>query len=96
MSYAVAKYPKITWNTEHTHWICPQTLTELCRRAGLKPKHCELIPDYADGSTSATYRAFVRAMTLLGPVIPERLRNSSILCVAEHAEACDLRPYRAA
>ena len=29
--YALMKYPRTTWNLEHTHWLCPQTVTEACR-----------------------------------------------------------------
>jgi SAM-dependent methyltransferase len=94
MTYAFLKYPRITWNVEHTHWMCPQTLTELCRRAGLRPLHWDLIPDYAPGDSSLPYRAFVKSLALLGSLVPARLRNSSLLFVAGHAEEREALPYR--
>jgi len=97
MSYAVFKYPKTTWNVEHTHWICPQTFTEACRRAGLKAMHSALIADYAppDQDSSVSYRVFVKSLAVLGGLIPDRLRCSSVLFVATRAEESDVRPYRA-
>lgn len=94
--YAFFKYPRTTWNLEHTHWVCPQTLKEACRRAGLEPSHTGLILDYAtpDKDTSFAYRALVKSLALFGRLIPERLRCSSILLAATHAKESDLLPYR--
>jgi SAM-dependent methyltransferase len=96
MSYALIKYPKTTWNVEHTHWICPQTLAEGCRRVGLRPMHSGLIVDYApaDRDTSLAYRVLVKTLVLFDRLVPERLRGSSVFFVATHADAVDLRPYR--
>jgi SAM-dependent methyltransferase len=93
-SYAFLKYPRITWNVEHTHWLCPQTLIELSRRAALRPVHWELILDYPLDDTSLAYRTFVKMLGLFGRLIPERLRCSSMLFVLTHAVEADVRPYR--
>lgn len=96
IGYAIWNYPRTTWNLEHTHWVCPQTLHEACRRIGLEPSHLGLILDYAapDKDTSLAYRVMLKSLGLFGRLIPERLRCSSILLVASHAKDSDLRPYR--
>ncbi|MFZ0954510.1 MAG: class I SAM-dependent methyltransferase [Candidatus Sulfotelmatobacter sp.] len=96
MGYALVKYPRTTWNLEHTHWVCPQTLKEACRRAGLQPMYSGLILDYAalEADSSLAYRALVKSLGLFGRLVPERLRCSSILFVATQVEESDLRQYR--
>jgi 2-polyprenyl-3-methyl-5-hydroxy-6-metoxy-1,4-benzoquinol methylase len=95
--YAFLKYPRTTWNLEHTHWVCPQTLREACRRAGLEPTHSTLILDYAppDHGTSTAYGVLVGFLRIFGNLIPERLRCSSVLFVVTHAVESEALPYRA-
>ncbi len=91
--YAFVNYPKITWNVEHTCWYCPQTLTELCRRAGLRVLDWDLIEVYPPGKKVA-YRAFVTGVTVLAKVMPKRLRGNTMLFELGVVEDADTRPYR--
>jgi hypothetical protein len=96
ISYALLKYPKTTWNVEHAHWICPQTLNEECRRVGLKPFHSALIVDFPppDAGCSFSCRVFLKSLGLFGGLLPETLRCSSTLFIATHAEGQGVQPYR--
>jgi SAM-dependent methyltransferase len=94
MSYALVKYPRTSWNVEHTLWFCQQTLSEACRRAGLRPLHSELILDYVTGTHSLPYSVLVKGLSLFGRLVPARQRCSSILFVATPAEETNTKPYR--
>ena len=87
--YATFKYPKTCENAEHTAWFCPRTLAELSARAGLRIAHWRLIEVWGVDVPSRAYRTFVHLNSLLGWMLPERLRCSSVLYVLEPAESAD-------
>jgi SAM-dependent methyltransferase len=84
--YAFMKYPKTCQNLEHTCWFCPQTMTVLAERLGLKVIHWELIADYRLDDPSWKYRFFVRLVSFFRWFIPKRVRNNTMLFVLEKAE----------
>lgn len=81
--YAFAKFPRTVQNLEHTLWVCPQTMHELARRAGLRIVLWDLVEDYDSESPSVLYRMFAGLIGLLGPLIPKRLRGNTLLVVLE-------------
>ena len=81
-AYAFLKYPKSCQNLEHTCWFCPQTLTVLAERLGLKVAHWELLEDYRLDDPSWKYRMFVRFFRWF---IPRRVRATTMLFVLEKA-----------
>lgn len=92
--YTLLKYPRTCWNVEHTCWFCPQTFTELCRRAGLKVVDWKLVGTYTLDSPSFRYRAFVRMLALFGGLLPERLKCNTMLFVVAPGDKVDALPYR--
>jgi 2-polyprenyl-3-methyl-5-hydroxy-6-metoxy-1,4-benzoquinol methylase len=84
-AYAFLKYPKTCENLEHTCWFCPQTLTVLAERLGLKVLHWELLEDYRLDDPSWKYRCFVRFVRCFRWFIPRRLRATTMLFVLERA-----------
>jgi SAM-dependent methyltransferase len=86
-AYAFLKYPKTCQNLEHTCWFCPQTLTVLAEREGLRVIHWELIEDYRLDDPSWKYRMFVRLVRIFRLLIPRRVRNNTMLFVLERASA---------
>ena len=79
--YALLKYPSTCENREHTMWFCVGTLGELAQRAGFKVDHLELAEDYDETSPSRVYRAMVRAIRLLRPLLPDRLTANAMVLV---------------
>jgi SAM-dependent methyltransferase len=79
--YALVKYPRTCSNTEHTCWLCPETLSNLAQRYGFKVLHFELVTDYLPGVPSWKYRLFVFLMRTLGRLLPRRLRSNAMLFV---------------
>jgi SAM-dependent methyltransferase len=92
--FAFLRYPKTCWNVEHTCWFCPQTFSELCRRAGLRILRGDLIGTYTLDDSSAFYRAFVWMLRLFSGVLPKRLTCNTMLFVLSHSECPDEAPYR--
>jgi SAM-dependent methyltransferase len=84
--YAFMKYPRTCQNPEHTCWFCPQTMTVLAERLGLRVTHWELIEDYRLDDPSWKYRFFVRLVSTFRWLIPKRLRNNAMLFVLEKVE----------
>ena len=84
--YALVKYPETCENREHTMWFCVRTLTELAERNGFGVEHVELVEDYDVNSPSRTYRAMVRLLRLLRPVLPDRLAANSMIFVLRALE----------
>ncbi len=82
--YAIKNFPKTCSNSEHTLWLCPQTLKELAKRYKLSVIHVELIEDYRFDAGSGTYRFFVRLMQVIKFLLPTRLRANTILAVLEN------------
>lgn len=87
--YAFFKYPKTCQNLEHTCWFCPQTMMILADRVDLKVRHIELIEDYRPDVPARRYHAFVKALTILGPLVPARLRKNVMLVVLEPIGAAE-------
>jgi SAM-dependent methyltransferase len=85
-AYAFLKYPKTCQNLEHTCWFCPQTLTGLAERFGLRVVHWELLEDYRPDDPSWKYRWFVRFVSWFRWAIPKRLRANTMMFVLERAE----------
>jgi 2-polyprenyl-3-methyl-5-hydroxy-6-metoxy-1,4-benzoquinol methylase len=79
--YALFNFPKTCQNLEHTCWLCPQTLKSLAERYGLKVMHFELLEDHRPDAASRRYRAFVKLVTWLRPLLPIRLKNKTMLFV---------------
>jgi len=84
--YAFINYPRTCQNLEHTCWFCPQTMTVLAERLGLKVVHWELIEDYRLDVPSWKYRTFVQFVRLFHWFIPKRVRNNRMLFVLERAD----------
>jgi 2-polyprenyl-3-methyl-5-hydroxy-6-metoxy-1,4-benzoquinol methylase len=80
--YALYRYPKTCSNPEHTLWVCPSTLSEMARRAGLDVTHWELV-SLIEPTESRKYRWFVRTIQLFSWILPRRLRNNTLLAVLE-------------
>lgn len=88
--YALVKYPRTSENEDHVLWLCPRTLEELARRQDLEVEHWELVEDYKRDSQSRLYRWFVRALGILGAILPDRLRCNALLFVLrEPADSSD-------
>jgi SAM-dependent methyltransferase len=94
LAYAFLKYPRTCWNVEHTCWFCLQTFGELARRAGLRIIHEDLIGSYALDNPCLPYRAFVRTLSIVGGIMPKRLKCNTMLFILGHGESKDVRPYR--
>ncbi|HXX93563.1 MAG TPA: class I SAM-dependent methyltransferase [Planctomycetota bacterium] len=86
-AYAFMKFPKTCQNPEHTCWFCPQTLTVLAERVGMRVVHWELVEDYRLDDPSWKYRMFVRLVRWFRWLIPRRIRNNTLVCVLEPAGA---------
>lgn len=74
--YALLKYPKTCENPEHACWFCVRTMSALAERCRFLVLHVEFVDDYRSDDPSVTYRVFGKAMTLLRPVLPARLRKT--------------------
>jgi 2-polyprenyl-3-methyl-5-hydroxy-6-metoxy-1,4-benzoquinol methylase len=77
--YALVKYPATCENREHTMWFCVRTLTELAERNGFDVRHFELVEDLDMTSPSRAYRAMVRLLRFLRPVLPDRLAANTMI-----------------
>jgi SAM-dependent methyltransferase len=88
-AYAFLKFPKTCQNPEHTCWFCPQTLTVLAGRAGMKVIHWELIEDYRTDDPSWKYRLFVRLVRCFRWLLPARVRRNTLLFVLERGGPAD-------
>jgi 2-polyprenyl-3-methyl-5-hydroxy-6-metoxy-1,4-benzoquinol methylase len=80
--YALYRFPKTCSNAEHTIWLCPTTLGEMARRAELQVVHWELV-SLEQPTESGKYRTFLKLLKLFGWVLPDRLRNNTMLAVLE-------------
>jgi len=81
ITYALLKFPKTCQNAQHACWFCPQTMSELVKRTGLRMEHFELIDDYSPDSPSRPYRAFVALRRGLGFLLPRLLTKNAMLFV---------------
>lgn len=83
--YALVKFPRTCENEEHARWFCPDTLTELVERCGLRVVEWTLVEDYKGGSRSRPYRWYVWMLRMGGRLVPRRLRGNAMIFVLEPA-----------
>jgi 2-polyprenyl-3-methyl-5-hydroxy-6-metoxy-1,4-benzoquinol methylase len=81
--YALSKYPKTCQNPEHTSWFCPRTFQTLVYRSGLRTVRWKLIEDYRFDDPASRYRGFVRLISSLRWLLPERVRCNTMLFILE-------------
>lgn len=81
--YANLKFPKTCQNSEHTHWMCIETMRQLASRHGFKERYFDIVMDYRLDNSSWKYRIFAWVITSLRYLIPKRLRNNVMLFVFE-------------
>jgi 2-polyprenyl-3-methyl-5-hydroxy-6-metoxy-1,4-benzoquinol methylase len=67
------------FNSEHSLWLCPQTLSELARRSGFQVKKLVFIDDLApEKVASLCYKAFAYIWKGLRIFLPVRFRNTMV------------------
>ena len=81
--YAWSRYPSTCSNEEHVLWLCPTTMTELARHAGLTVAHWELVEDVSPAPQTALYRLFRGVYPVARRMLPLRLRASTMLVILE-------------
>lgn len=81
--YGIFEFPRTCQNPEHTCWFCPQTQTHLAQRCGFRVVEWTVVEDYRTDDSSSRYRLFVRPISMLRKVIPQRLRNNTMIFVLE-------------
>jgi len=81
MIYAWLKYPRTCSNPEHMMWFCPATLTVLAESVGLQVTRVELIMDYPPRAPSRLYRLLRRALVIVAPLLPLRIKANTMLAV---------------
>ena len=86
-AYALLKYPKTCSNAQHTIWLCRETLKNLLERYGYRVVHFGLVGYYRPDDPSRLYRAGLRVLKLISPVLPARLSYNTMLVVAEPVES---------
>lgn len=84
--YAWSRYPSTCSNEEHVLWLCPTTMTELGRQAGLAVTHWELVEDVSPVPQTVLYRMFRAVYPVARRLLPLRLRASTMLAVLERSE----------
>ena len=77
--YAFYKYPETSSNPEHTCWFCPSNIYSLADRTGYTIDRIELIEDYDPTKSSRIYRIFIRFIQVFRWLIPDRLKNNTML-----------------
>jgi 2-polyprenyl-3-methyl-5-hydroxy-6-metoxy-1,4-benzoquinol methylase len=80
-AYAFAKYPKTCQNDQHTMWFCPETMSELVERVGLRIDQLDLVDDYDYDDPSRLYRWSAKVLRVLGPILPDRLHKNAMVMV---------------
>lgn len=78
--FALKNFPRTCWNPEHTAWLCPTTLQEQARRAGLRVHSWRLIEDYVPNE-DRLYRWYIRLLHWLRWLLPMRLRGNTMVFV---------------
>lgn len=79
--YALTKFPQTCFNPEHTLWMCPRTLSELARRAGLRVLSLRLVEDYTTEKGSQAYKALRAFIRFTHWALPNRLTGNHMLAV---------------